>query len=37
MVEHLLLGIVIGLVPVTLAGLFVAAYMQYKRDDKAIS
>ncbi|MEA5420104.1 cytochrome b6-f complex subunit PetG [Spirulina sp. CCNP1310] len=37
MVEHLLLGIVIGLVPVTLAGLFVAAYLQYKRDDKAIS
>ncbi|TVQ58967.1 MAG: cytochrome b6-f complex subunit PetG [Spirulina sp. DLM2.Bin59] len=37
MVEHLLLGIVIGLVPVTLAGLFVEAYVQYKRDDKAIS
>ncbi|MDB9494911.1 cytochrome b6-f complex subunit PetG [Spirulina major CS-329] len=37
MVEYLLLGIVIGLVPVTLAGLFVAAYTQYKRDDQAIS
>lgn len=36
MVEHLLIGIVLGLVPVTLAGLFVAAYMQYKRDDQAI-
>ncbi|NEO32215.1 MAG: cytochrome b6-f complex subunit PetG [Symploca sp. SIO3C6] len=31
MVEPLLVGIVLGLVPVTLAGLFVAAYMQYKR------
>ncbi|WP_204102791.1 MULTISPECIES: cytochrome b6-f complex subunit V [Spirulina sp. CCY15215] len=37
MVEHLLLGIVLGLVSVTLLGLFVAAYMQYKRDDRAIS
>ncbi|MEM8638407.1 MAG: cytochrome b6-f complex subunit PetG [Cyanobacteria bacterium P01_G01_bin.54] len=37
MVEHLLIGIVMGLVPITLAGLFFAAYMQYKRDDKAIS
>ncbi|WP_072622170.1 cytochrome b6-f complex subunit V [Spirulina major] len=37
MVEYLLLGIVMGLVPVTLAGLFVAAYLQYKRDDQAIS
>jgi cytochrome b6-f complex subunit 5 len=30
-VEPLLLGIVLGLVPITLAGLFVAAYLQYKR------
>jgi len=30
-IEPLLLGIVVGLIPVTLAGLFVAAYMQYKR------
>ncbi|MBC6417487.1 MAG: cytochrome b6-f complex subunit PetG [Prochloron sp. SP5CPC1] len=34
MIEHLLLGIVIGLISVTLAGLFIAAYMQYKRDDQ---
>ncbi|TVQ47158.1 MAG: cytochrome b6-f complex subunit PetG [Gloeocapsa sp. DLM2.Bin57] len=31
MIEPLVLGIVLGLIPVTLAGLFVAAYMQYKR------
>ncbi|MGQ4648296.1 cytochrome b6-f complex subunit V [Lyngbya aestuarii] len=34
MVEPLLVGIVLGLVPVTLAGLFFAAYMQYKRGDQ---
>ena len=34
MVEPLLVGIVLGLIPVTLAGLFVAAYMQYKRGDQ---
>ena len=31
MVEPLLLGIVLGLIFITLAGLFFAAYMQYKR------
>ncbi|MEM9244175.1 MAG: cytochrome b6-f complex subunit PetG [Cyanobacteria bacterium P01_F01_bin.153] len=31
MVEPLLVGIVLGLIPVTLAGLFFAAYMQYRR------
>ena len=31
MIEPLLLGIVLGLIPVTLAGLFTAAYLQYKR------
>lgn len=31
MVETLLCGIVLGLVPVTLGGLFFAAYQQYKR------
>jgi cytochrome b6-f complex subunit 5 len=31
MVEPLLIGIVLGLIPITLAGLFVAAYQQYKR------
>jgi cytochrome b6-f complex subunit 5 len=30
-IEPLLLGIVLGLIPITLAGLFVAAYLQYKR------
>ncbi|MBW4622999.1 MAG: cytochrome b6-f complex subunit PetG [Cyanosarcina radialis HA8281-LM2] len=34
MVEPLLDGIVIGLILVTLSGLFVAAYMQYKRGNK---
>lgn len=31
MVEPLLCGIVLGLIPITLAGLFVAAYEQYQR------
>jgi cytochrome b6-f complex subunit 5 len=34
MVEPLLLGIVMGLIPVTLAGLFFAAYQQYKRGNQ---
>lgn len=34
MPEPLLLGIVAGLVPVTLAGLFVAAYTQFRRDNR---
>jgi cytochrome b6-f complex subunit 5 len=33
-IEPLLLGIVLGLIPVTLAGLFVAAYIQYKRGNQ---
>jgi cytochrome b6-f complex subunit 5 len=33
-VEPLLSGIVLGLVTITLAGLFVAAYLQYKRGDQ---
>jgi len=33
-VEPLLSGIVLGLIPATLAGLFVAAYMQYRRGDQ---
>ncbi len=33
-VEPLLSGIVLGLIPVTLAGLFVAAYLQYKRGNQ---
>jgi len=31
-IEPLLDGIVLGLIPITLAGLFVAAYLQYRRD-----
>lgn len=34
MIEPLLLGIVLGLIFITLAGLFFAAYMQYKRGDR---
>lgn len=33
-IEPLLLGIVLGLIFVTLAGLFFAAYMQYKRGNQ---
>jgi len=36
MVEPLLSGIVLGLVPVTIVGLFVTAYLQYKRGDQLI-
>ena len=31
MVEPLLSGIVLGLIPVTISGLFVTAYLQYRR------
>ncbi|MBW4520702.1 MAG: cytochrome b6-f complex subunit PetG [Scytolyngbya sp. HA4215-MV1] len=34
MVEPILSGIVLGLIPVTLAGLFFAAYMQYRRGNQ---
>ena len=34
MIEPLLFGIVLGLIPVTLAGLFVAAYLQYRRGNQ---
>nr|WP_199324902.1 MULTISPECIES: cytochrome b6-f complex subunit PetG [Cyanophyceae] len=30
----MLSGIVLGLIPVTLAGLFVAAYLQYRRGNQ---
>ncbi|ERN40065.1 cytochrome B6-F complex subunit 5 [Rubidibacter lacunae KORDI 51-2] len=33
MIEPLLLGIVLGLVAITLAGLYWAAYMQYRRSN----
>nr|YP_010330110.1 cytochrome b6/f complex subunit V [Porphyridium aerugineum]UNJ17826.1 cytochrome b6/f complex subunit V [Porphyridium aerugineum] len=34
MVEVLLSGIILGLIPVSLIGLFVAAYLQYKRGNQ---
>ena len=34
MVEPLLSGIVLGLIPVSLSGLFVTAYLQYRRGDQ---
>jgi cytochrome b6-f complex subunit 5 len=34
MVEPLLIGIVLGLIVVTLLGLFVAAYLQFKRGNQ---
>ena len=34
MVEPLLSGIILGLMAVTLAGLFVAAYLQFKRGNE---
>jgi cytochrome b6-f complex subunit 5 len=34
MVEALLSGIVLGLIPITSAGLFVTAYLQYRRGDQ---
>ena len=34
MIEPLLLGIVLGLIPVTLLGLFFAAYRQYRRSSE---
>jgi cytochrome b6-f complex subunit 5 len=36
MIEPLLCGIVLGLVPVTLVGLFVAAWNQYRRGGSAL-
>nr|QGT33563.1 cytochrome b6/f complex subunit V [Chamaesium jiulongense]QGT33818.1 cytochrome b6/f complex subunit V [Chamaesium spatuliferum]QGT34158.1 cytochrome b6/f complex subunit V [Chamaesium paradoxum] len=35
MIEVFLFGIVLGLIPVTLAGLFVTAYLQYRRGDQS--
>jgi len=34
MVEVLLSGIVFGLVPITILGLYVAAYLQYRRGNQ---
>lgn len=36
MVEPLLSGIVLGLVPITIFGLFVTAFLQYKRGDRLL-
>jgi cytochrome b6-f complex subunit 5 len=36
MVEPLLIGIVLGLSVVTLIGLFVAAYLQFKRGNELV-
>jgi cytochrome b6-f complex subunit 5 len=36
MVEPLLIGIVLGLVVVTLLGLFVAAYLQFRRGNELV-
>ncbi len=34
MIEVSLFGIVLGLIPITLAGLFITAYLQYRRGDQ---
>lgn len=34
MIEVFLFGIVLGLIPITLVGLFVTAYLQYRRGDQ---
>ena len=34
LIEPILSGIVLGLIPITLAGLFVAAYLQYRRGNQ---
>lgn len=34
MPEPLLFGIVLGIVPVTIIGLFIAAYLQYRRGNQ---
>nr|YP_009673855.1 cytochrome b6/f complex subunit V [Cuscuta bonafortunae]QDF46585.1 cytochrome b6/f complex subunit V [Cuscuta bonafortunae] len=34
MIETFLLGIILGLIPITLVGLFVTAYLQYRRGDQ---
>ncbi|WP_392348061.1 cytochrome b6-f complex subunit V [Parasynechococcus sp.] len=36
MIEPLLCGIVLGLIPVTLMGLFVTAWSQYRRGGSAL-
>ena len=36
MIEPFLFGIVLGMIPVSLVGLFVAAYLQYRRGNQLI-
>jgi cytochrome b6-f complex subunit 5 len=36
MIEPFLFGIVLGMIPVSLAGLFVAAFLQYRRGNQLI-
>jgi cytochrome b6-f complex subunit 5 len=36
MIEPFLFGIVLGMIPVSLSGLFVAAYLQYRRGNQLI-
>jgi len=37
MVEPLLSGIVLGLIPVTFGGLFTTAYLQYRRGEQMLN
>jgi cytochrome b6-f complex subunit 5 len=37
MVETLLSGIILGLIPVTVLGLFFTAYLQYVRSDNSVN
>jgi cytochrome b6-f complex subunit 5 len=34
MIEPLLFGVVLGIIPITIIGLFVAAYLQYRRGNQ---
>nr|YP_010760455.1 cytochrome b6/f complex subunit V [Cuscuta nevadensis]WEY30452.1 cytochrome b6/f complex subunit V [Cuscuta nevadensis] len=34
MIESFLLGIILGIIPITLIGLLVMAYLQYRRGDQ---
>jgi cytochrome b6-f complex subunit 5 len=36
MIEPFLFGIVLGMIPVSISGLFVAAYLQYRRGNQLI-
>jgi cytochrome b6-f complex subunit 5 len=36
MIEPFLFGIILGVIPVSLAGLFVTAYFQYRRGEKLV-